>query len=141
MSIINGRYKICESGCWEWIGCRSTGGYGKLTYKQKRYSSHRASWIDFNGQIPDGKCVLHKCDNRLCVNPEHLYLGDHYQNMQDRRLRERTYRQRFFKEDKKKITELYLNGVSQVKLAKQFKTTQGHISRLVKSYIENKSIP
>lgn len=75
-----------SSGCWEWIGCLSTKGYGKIAAGRDRYGvreAHRVSWEIHNGKIPDGKWVLHRCDNPPCVNPEHLWLGTARENVRD----------------------------------------------------------
>lgn len=68
--------------CWEWIG-GNTRGYGVFSIKHKSYKAHRISFLLFRGSIPDGLFVLHSCDNPCCVNPAHLFLGTHTDNMQD----------------------------------------------------------
>lgn len=69
--------------CWIWIGKRHRQGYGELWVKETMRLTHRLSWEIHYSKIPKGKHVLHKCDNPPCVNPDHLYLGDHYMNMKD----------------------------------------------------------
>jgi hypothetical protein len=67
------------SECWEWAGSRLPEGYGRLG---KEIASRVSYRIHF-GPIPDGIWVLHRCDNPPCVNPGHLFLGDHAANMRD----------------------------------------------------------
>src|SRR5690554_4431436 len=68
--------------CWLWIGRLNYSGYGVFTTRVG-IRAHRFSWELHNGKIPDGMHVLHKCDVRHCVNPSHLFLGNHKDNMND----------------------------------------------------------
>lgn len=70
--------------CWEWIAGRYVSGYGQVFMAKKSGKAHRAAYRMFKEAIPPGRWVLHKCDNKLCVNPEHLILGTHSDNVADR---------------------------------------------------------
>jgi hypothetical protein len=82
---IRAKADITVSDCWLWKGQYDKDGYGKyrLSTKSPWTKAHRASFIAFKGSIPDGLLVLHHCDNRSCVNPEHLYVGTANNNYQD----------------------------------------------------------
>ncbi len=81
---IRSRSVVVESGCWEWQGSVGTDGYGSMNAKScGEHNSHRLSFRIHKGDIPQNKIVLHKCDNRLCCNPDHLHLGWHSDNTQD----------------------------------------------------------
>ena len=98
------RYEIDDvTGCWNWVGTISSQGYGQVAglINGKRYVpvgkyilAHRASWIIHFGDIPKGEgahgtVVMHKCDNRKCVNPEHLQLGSQADNVKDMMVKRR----------------------------------------------------
>jgi hypothetical protein len=80
--------------CWLWAGPVDSRGYGHLRFRGKTTRAHRAAWILERGDIPAGVghhgiCVLHQCDNKLCCNPNHHFLGTHADNMADMRAKQR----------------------------------------------------
>lgn len=75
-------YKTNEtSGCWIWTGAKYQNGYGWIKAFGKVVSAHRFSYELYKGPIPDGMHILHSCDIKDCVNPDHLRSGTHAENM------------------------------------------------------------
>lgn len=77
------RRTITPDGCWEWDGYQMPNGYGLIFHSGAPRLVHRAAYEVWVGPIPDGLCILHRCDNRACFNPKHLWLGTVADNQQD----------------------------------------------------------
>lgn len=125
-----------NSGCWLWDGRVTIFGYGQITLYGKGEQAHRASWRLFRGPIHDGMCVLHKCDVRSCVNPDHLWLGTQVENIADMVGKGRQgSRAKGVKNHNAKLTEEAVRTIlrstwSHSELAAQFGVNQSHISRI-----------
>jgi hypothetical protein len=72
------------TGCIEWTRHVSVNGYGTLKYRRKQQMAHRFMWEYKFGPIPEGKIICHKCDNRKCINPDHLFIGTTQDNVDDK---------------------------------------------------------
>lgn len=83
-----------NSGCWLWTGFEYGNGYGGVKRRPRVILAHRYAWELFVGEIPDSMNVLHRCDTPKCVNPQHLFLGTHLDNMRDCSLKKRTRSQK-----------------------------------------------
>lgn len=107
------------SGCWEWSG-PLLGGYGTLFLntnrangRRKQVLAHRYSYESYHGEIPDGMCVMHTCDNPVCTNPDHLILGTRGDNNKDRSAKGRSG-SRTYSEDEKARYSVMFRGEANV---------------------------
>lgn len=129
----------------EWTAAVTNKGYGKLQLHTgktggKTGSAHRLSWMEFKGAIPLGQCVLHRCDNPKCINPEHLFLGTKKDNSQDCLRKGRWPSREGEKGASAKLTNaairlmrlLRAEGWTQCRLAQRFSITQSAVSRAVR---------
>ena len=130
---------IKSDGCWEWIAYKDGGGYGIIKIDGKKQKAHRVAYRLYVGEIPDGMCVCHRCDNPGCVNPGHLFLGTMADNMRDCENKGRRVHPSGEKNGRAKLTEAqvveirvrYSEGDTQSELAKEFGVTQTAISHIV----------
>lgn len=81
-----------NTGCWLWYGALSAAGYGQIRMRDYAHLVHRVRYKLKFGEIPNGICVLHKCDNPLCSNPDHMFLGTKKDNNNDRHKKGRSFR-------------------------------------------------
>lgn len=83
---------VDKSGdCWLWTGSRMGEWHGQFRFRGRAFLAHRAAWTLYVGEIPEGLLVCHKCDVPNCVNPDHLFIGTHKDNMQDMIRKGRAY--------------------------------------------------
>ncbi len=129
-----------DTECVEWTGCVSQHGYGELFRNRRKWKAHRWAWKEAHGD-PGDLCVLHKCDNRKCVNVEHLFLGTYADNARDMRQKGRgndnsgaaNGRAKLRREDVDFIRSNYASGAeNQPTLARRFGVTQVCISKIVR---------
>ncbi len=125
-------------GCWEWQLRKDKDGYGIFTIKSKSKKAHRISYEINKKEIPSGMHVLHKCDNPSCVNPAHLFLGTHQDNMVDmavkgRRSGEKNPRSKLSENSVYFIRKLHKKGgITQTAIAKTYGVTQATVSSVVR---------
>ena len=133
-------YKITENNCYEVINRKpySTGYFQITIGKNYRKLAHRHIYEECFGEIPKGMVVRHKCDNKSCINPEHLELGTLKDNIQDKVKRNRCAKgekvptAKLTKEDVKEICFLRGRGMTLVKLSEKFKVSPAQISNIVR---------
>lgn len=152
-------YSVVESGCWEWNKTKTSTGYGRLGRKSGPlmgyWLAHRYSYEKHVGRIPSGMLVCHKCDNRLCVNPAHLFVGTHKDNTQDsiakgrfvglgkdprahknwkpgRMMREENPASKIKSGDVSTIAEMRKAGALQKEIAAKFNISQVRVSQILR---------
>lgn len=94
-----------NSGCHLWTAHTSKNGYGRFGVNGRVEDAHRVSYGMYVGPIPDGMCVLHKCDVRSCVRPEHLFIGTQQENLRDMTIKGRRSCARGEKSGAAKLTQ------------------------------------
>jgi hypothetical protein len=127
--------------CWPWLAQRNCGGYGYVTWEKRTQTAQRVAWLTTNGPIPEGDgyhgtCVLHRCDNRVCCNPAHLFLGSHADNMAD--MRDKKRRKGIGKHEAngrakltpQQVEEIRAHAFGKVRLARMYGVSSSQIQRI-----------
>ncbi len=111
-----------ETGCIEWKRAKNSEGYGYLWNGKFNERVHRMSYKLFNGSIPDGKIILHSCDNPSCCNPKHLKIGTRAENNKDRAIKNRNRNQQG---EKNNMSKLSSEEVLQIRNSKKSENVLG----------------
>ena len=125
-----------KTGCWEWQLKTKPTSYGVLKVKAKQIFAHRLAYQEFVGPIPKHLFVCHSCDNRVCCNPTHLWLGTIQDNVDDMIAKGR---QKLCKREPKLKREeiekvLQASDLTQKELAAKYKVSQSLISRVLRAH-------
>lgn len=127
-------------GCWQWMGGKTEAGYGTVSWLGKKMYCHRLS-LSFVCEVPDSLKVLHSCDNRGCVNPEHLFLGTDLDNMLDKvsKGRDRNsdgihYASKLNASQIEEVKDAIKNGEYQRNIAYRYGVSQGTISNINRGF-------
>lgn len=132
--------------CWEWTGARTRLGYGWVNFDGRSRLAHRVAYTIFVDSVADELKVCHRCDNRACVNPEHLFIGTQAENMKDAKLKHRLRitrgsfrpgelhtKSKLTERDVATIRDRYASGLAfQHQLAAQFNVTQSAVSMVIR---------
>lgn len=135
------RIKVTPSGCFEWQMAIHKGGYGVIEYQGRQRQVHRVAFAVFRRDVPGGLFVCHKCDNRKCINPAHLFLGTAKQNSEDMVRKGRVTRGSDC--HKAKLTDVdvagmparYMNGESTKEIADSHGVSMLTVSRILSKKI------
>lgn len=125
--------------CWDWVAGRDRDGYGRIKLGRFDHQAHRVAWVLSVGPIPDGLCVLHRCDRPSCVNPGHLFLGTNTDNVHDKVRKGRSADQRGEANGYSKLTRTdvlaaraaWNAGESAASIARRYHVNRTTINRIV----------
>lgn len=142
------RKVIKSKECWVRQGCTTKGGYHMLRWNGKNEYGHRVVWEILNGNIMKGFYVLHKCDNRACVRPDHLFLGTQKDNVRDMITKgrrgytglkgEKHPDHKLFTAQVIEIRDIVRNKkITQKEIANKFNITQGHVAKIINYKVWN----
>ena len=130
-----------EDECWPWLASTGYSGYGQIWEGKSFLRSHRVAWMLTYGPIPEGMCVLHHCDNPLCCNPTHLFLGTNADNTADMIRKGRSAigeKQGQSKLTAKQVREIRrrwdAGGIKQRELANEYGVSRGAITGVIYRY-------
>lgn len=127
--------------CWTWTGGVNSNGYGRFVDKNRHALAHRVSHELFVGPIPDGMNVCHSCDNRVCVNPHHLWLGSQSENLKDAvakgRMKrpdtngERNGNRKLSADDVRAIRAMFSGGLRRYRIAERFGVSPSTVGEII----------
>ena len=125
-----------ETGCWNFNGCIQSNGYGRITFKRKTMGAHRWSYEAFNGEIPNGFDVCHRCDNKRCVNPSHIFVGTRKVNIVDAKEKgrvangEKLPQTKVFGERLSEMLSRITRGDKYIDIARDFNMTPQNVGKI-----------
>lgn len=132
-------WAVTECGCWIWLMSADKHGYGYFHIDAVSVKAHRASYEEYNGPVPKGMLVCHRCDTPACINPEHLFVGTYKDNAEDmvkkgrqsRKKGERIGTSKLLESEVREISLLLQHSqLAQGAIAEKFKVNQRTISEI-----------
>jgi hypothetical protein len=122
-----------RAACWPWQRSFGPNGYGQIGVWGRMYRAHRLAWMLTFGDIPEGLCILHSCDNRACCNPEHLFGGTPADNTTDmiRKGRHKPARRKLTEAQVWEIRHRHQSGEQGKVIARDFGISQSLVSNII----------
>lgn len=123
-----------SQSCWLWVAAKNITGYGVFANVGKTYLAHRFAYALAGNSVPDDTCVLHRCDVRNCVNPEHLFLGTKLENSHDMVQKRRMPRGECHHRAKISnagVCAIRSSNISAAALASMYGVSENHIYKII----------